>query len=226
MTSIRTPNETAETTTSAEEAAAKSRPRNRRRTVKRVLGLIALTFAVVAAGGYFWLDATSDVQRTGADTCGEVIPADADRRDGKAICATLDALADAWERGDAEAYGRQFTEDGTYTTYIGSHYEGRADITASHRAFFKGFLKDSKLAARYLDMRFLAEDVAVLTSRGADYTGDRPGADELSKVTTFTLVRDTDDTWRIAAFHNTGRSNVMERISYLFDADTKPAAER
>ncbi|MFH9070516.1 SgcJ/EcaC family oxidoreductase [Streptomyces alboflavus] len=125
------------------------------------------------------------VQRTGAETCGEVIPADADRCDGKAVCATLDALADAWERGDAEAYGRQFTEDGTYTTYIGSHYEGRADITASHRALFKGFLKDSKLAARYLDMRFLTKDVAVLTSCGADYTGDKPGADELSKVTTF-----------------------------------------
>ncbi|WP_395360248.1 SgcJ/EcaC family oxidoreductase [Streptomyces sp. YH02] len=229
MTSIQTPNELAETsedTPSSEEVDTKTRPRNRRRTVKRVLGVTALTLAVAAAGGYFWLDATSDVRRTGAETCGEVIPADAERRDGKAVCTTLDALADAWERGDAEAYGRQFTEDGTYTTYIGSHYEGRADITASHRALFKGFLKDSKLAAKYLDMRFLTKDVAVLTSRGADYTGDKPGADELSKVTTFTLVRDTDDTWRIAAFHNTQRSSVMERISYLFDADTKPAAEK
>ncbi|QIP88326.1 SgcJ/EcaC family oxidoreductase [Streptomyces sp. Tu 2975] len=154
------------------------------------------------------------------------MPADADRRDGKAVCATLDALADAWERGDAEAYGRQFTENGTYTTYIGSHYEGRADITASHRALFKGFLKDSKLAARYLDMRFLTKDVAVLTSRGADYTGDKPGADEPSKVTTFTLVRDTDDTWRIAAFHNTERSDVMERFSFLWAPDTAPKAEK
>ncbi|MFD7298570.1 SgcJ/EcaC family oxidoreductase [Streptomyces sp. NPDC059897] len=237
MTSIQTPNETAgtsagtsagtgENTTSIEVAAAKARPRSRRRTVKRVLGGTVLTLAVVAAGGYFWLDATSDVRRTGAATCGEVIPADADRGDGKAVCASLDALSDAWERGDAEAYGRQFTENATYTTYIGSHYEGRADITASHRALFKGFLKDSKLAARYLDMRFLTKDVAVLTSRGADYTGDKPGADDLSKVTTFTLVRDTDDAWRIAAFHNTERSNVMERFSFLFGADTKPAAEK
>ncbi|MEV0446241.1 SgcJ/EcaC family oxidoreductase [Streptomyces spectabilis] len=197
-----------------------------RKLVKRAALVSALVLALAATGAYLYLDATSDVQRTGAETCGEVIPADADRRDGKAVCATLDALADAWERGDAEAYGRQFTENGTYTTYIGSHYEGRADITASHRALFKGFLKDSKLAARYLDMRFLTKDVAVLTSRGADYTGDKPGADELSKVTTFTLVRDTDDAWRIAAFHNTERSNVMERFSFLWAPDTAPKAEK
>ncbi|MFI1682701.1 SgcJ/EcaC family oxidoreductase [Streptomyces sp. NPDC020607] len=197
-----------------------------RKIVKRAVIASTLVLALGATGTYFYLDATSDVQRVGAETCGEVIPADADRRDGKAVCATLDALADAWEHGDAEAYGRQFTENGTYTTYIGSHYEGRADITASHRALFKGFLKDSKLASRYLDMRFLTKDVAVLTSRGADYTGDEPGADELSKVTTFTLVRDTDTAWRIAAFHNTERSNVMERFSFLWAPDTAPKAEK
>jgi uncharacterized protein (TIGR02246 family) len=198
-----------------------------RKLVKRAALVAALVLALGATGSYLYLDATSDVQRTGAETCGEVIPADADRRNGEAVCATLDALADAWERGDAEAYGRRFTENATYTTYIGSHYEGRADITASHRALFKGFLKDSKLAAEYLDMRFLATDIAILTSRGADYTGDdEPGADELSKVTTFTLVRETDGTWRIAAFHNTQRSNVMERFSFLYAPDTAPKAER
>jgi uncharacterized protein (TIGR02246 family) len=197
-----------------------------RKLVKRAALVATLVLALGGTGTYLYLDATSDVQRTGAETCSEVIPADADHRDGEAVCATLDALADAWERGDAEAYGRQFTENGTYTTYIGSHYEGRSDITASHRALFKGFLKDSKLAAEYLDMRFPAADIAILTSRGADYTGDKPGADELSKVTTFTLVRESDDTWRIAAFHNTQRSNVMERFSFLYAPDTAPKAER
>lgn len=197
-----------------------------RKLVKRAALVSTLVLTLGATGTYLYLDATSDVQRTGAETCGEVIPADADRRDGKAVCATLDALAGAWERGDAEAYGRQFTENGTYTTYIGSHYEGRADITESHRALFKGFLKDSRLAAEYLDMRLPGKDVALLTSRGADYTGDKPGSDELSKVTTFTLVRDTDDAWRIAAFHNTERSNVMERFSFLWAPDTAPKAER
>ncbi|MDK0524339.1 SgcJ/EcaC family oxidoreductase [Streptomyces sp. ML-6] len=197
-----------------------------RKIVKRAVLASTLALVLGATGAYLYLDVTSDVQRIGAESCAEVIPADADRRDGKAVCATLDALSDAWERGDAEAYGRQFTEDGTYTTYIGSHYEGRADITASHHALFNGFLKGSKLAARYLDMRFLTKDVAVLTSRGADYTGDEPDADELSKVTTFTLVRETDGAWRIGAFHNTERSNVMERFSFLYAPDTAPKAEK
>ncbi|MEV7728944.1 SgcJ/EcaC family oxidoreductase [Streptomyces sp. NPDC087917] len=187
------------------------------------------TAAVLALSGvatYLYLDTTSGIQRTGTANCVDVIPAGADIADGAAVCATLDALTDAWARGDADAYGRQFTEDGTYTTYIGSHYEGRADITEGHRALFKDFVKGSKLAASYLDLRFLGRDAAVLTGRGDDYTGDKPGLTELSKVQTYTLVRDTDGAWRIAAFHNTQRQNVMERFSFLYSPATAPKAEK
>ncbi|MGW7363243.1 SgcJ/EcaC family oxidoreductase [Streptomyces sp. NPDC054841] len=196
------------------------------KVVKRVALATTAVLALGAGGAYVYLDATSEVQRTGIEACTDVIPADADRRDGEAVCATLDALTAAWGHGDADAYGRQFTENGTYTTYIGSHYEGRADITEGHRALFKDFVKGSKLAATYLDMRFLGKDVVLLTGRGDDYTGDKPGIDELSKVQTYTLVRDTDGTWRIAAFHNTQRQNVMERFSFLYSPATAPKAEK
>ncbi|MFJ9342027.1 SgcJ/EcaC family oxidoreductase [Streptomyces sp. NPDC101733] len=196
---------------------------------KTVIRAAFTTAAVLALGGvatYLYLDTTSGVQRTGTANCADVVPAGAAIADGAAICATLDALTDAWARGDADAYGRQFTADGTYTTYIGSHYEGRADITEGHRALFKDFVKDSKLAASYLDLRFLGRDAAVLTGRGDDYTGGKPGLTELSKVQTYTLVRDTDGVWRIAAFHNTQRQNVMERLSFLYSPATAPKAEK
>ncbi|OKK22870.1 hypothetical protein AMK16_00545 [Streptomyces sp. CB00455] len=154
------------------------------------------------------------------------MPAGADRADGEAICATLDALTEAWGNGDADAYGRQFTENATYTTYVGSHYQGREDITEGHRALFKDFVKGTKLAASYLDLRFLGKDVAILTGRGDNYSGSRPAKKDLSKVQTYTLVRDTDGAWRIAAFHNTRRQNVMERISFLYSPATAPKAER
>ncbi|WP_405979640.1 SgcJ/EcaC family oxidoreductase [Streptomyces sp. NBC_00158] len=194
--------------------------------LKRAALATAAVLALGTGAAYLYLDATSEVRRTGATACADVIPADADRADGEAVCATIDALTAAWGAGDADAYGRQFTENGTYTTYVGSHYEGRADITEGHRALFQEFVKGTELAASYLDMRFPTKDVAVLTGRGDDYSGDKPGARELSKVQTYTLVRDTDGVWRIAAFHNTKRQNVMERLSFLYAPATAPKAER
>ncbi|MCX4960954.1 SgcJ/EcaC family oxidoreductase [Streptomyces virginiae] len=197
-----------------------------KKTVKRAALATAAVLAFGAAAAYLYLDTTSDIRRTGKENCADVIPADANTADGEAICATLDALIDAWARGDAEAYGRLFAEDGTYTTYVGSHYEGRADITEGHRALFKDFVKGTKLAASYLDLRFLGKDAAVLTGRGDDYTGGKPRLADLSKVQTYTLVRDTDGAWRIAAFHNTQRQNVMERFSFLYSPATTPKAEK
>ncbi|MER7822025.1 SgcJ/EcaC family oxidoreductase [Streptomyces sp. NPDC096097] len=196
------------------------------KTLGRAALVTAALLAVVAGGAYLYLDTTSEVSRAGAENCADVVPAGANRADGEAICATLDALTTAWARGDADAYGRQFTENATYTTYVGSHYEGRSDITEGHRALFEDFVKGTKLAATYLDLRFLGADAAVLTGRGDDYTGAKPGPTELSKVQTYTLVRDPDGTWRIAAFHNTQRRNVMERFSFLYSPATAPKAER
>ncbi|WP_314242708.1 SgcJ/EcaC family oxidoreductase [Streptomyces sp. DSM 40907] len=196
------------------------------RTLKRAALVTAALLALGAGGAYLYLDTTSDVRRTGTETCADVIPAGANRADGEAICATIDALTTAWARGDADAYGGLFTENATYTTYVGSHYEGRSDITEGHRALFKDFVKGTALAATFLDLRFLGADAAILTGRGDDYTGAKPGPAELSKVQTYTLVRDTGGAWRIAAFHNTQRRNVMERFSFLYSPATAPKAER
>lgn len=196
------------------------------KTVKRSALATAAVLALGAGAAYLYLDSTSAVRRTGTVDCADVIPVGANRADGEAICATLDALTAAWARGDADAYGRQFTEDATYTTYVGTHYEGRSDITEGHRALFEDFLEGTELAATYLGLRFLGKDAAVLTGRGDDYTGGKPSPAELSKVQTYTLVRDTDGVWRIAAFHNTQRKNVMERFSFLYSPATAPQAEK
>ncbi|WP_131817196.1 hypothetical protein [Nocardia salmonicida] len=52
---------------------------------------------------------------------------------------------------------------------VGTHYQGRADVTEAHRALFSGFLKGSKLADSFLDIRFYGADVAIITSRGDRY---------------------------------------------------------
>ncbi|MEV4313857.1 SgcJ/EcaC family oxidoreductase [Actinocrispum sp. NPDC049592] len=138
-----------------------------------------------------------------------------------AITAVLDSLADAWARGDGDAYGAHFTEDATYITFVGTRYQGRDDIAGSHNTLFAKFLKDTKLAHEVLDVRFLGADAAVVTTRGDTYKGEHPK--KLTKVQTYTFVRQ-DGHWLVAAFHNTQRKPLMEAISFRFAPETKPKA--
>lgn len=211
--------------TSTETATETAAPRkSRRRTIVRVLGATTLALGVTAAGGYVWLSQTSDVRNTGVAECTSLTPDGGTTADLAAVCGTLSNMTGAWGRGDADAYGATFTENATYTTFLGTHYEGRADLTEAHRALFGGFLKGTELADSYLDARFYGGDVAIVTTRGDRYEGERP--EELSKTQTYTVVREQDGKWRIASFHNTQRQPVMERISFLFDSATKPQAEQ
>lgn len=211
---------TATTTKSVSARPTKSR----RRTVAKVLGVSVLTVGIAAAGGYVWLDHTSDVRNQGIAECADVTPDGGTAADLHGVCATLAEMTAAWNQGDADAYGAVFTENATYTTFVGTYYDGRRDITEGHRALFSGFVKGSKLADSYLGIRFFGADTAIVTTRGDRYDGERPT--ELSKTQTYTMVREQDGRWRIAAFQNTKRQRVMERISFLFDANTKPEAER
>ncbi|MEV4142070.1 SgcJ/EcaC family oxidoreductase [Amycolatopsis sp. NPDC049691] len=137
--------------------------------------------------------------------------------------AVLDSLADAWNRGDADAYGAHFTEDATYVTFVGTRYQGRDDIAGSHRVLFEKFLKGTKLAHEVLDVRHLGPDVVVVSTAGDTYKGARPR--KLAKVQTYTLVRD-GERWLVAAFHNTQRKPLLERVSFAFAPETKPQAGR
>ncbi|THA76138.1 SgcJ/EcaC family oxidoreductase [Streptomyces sp. A0642] len=210
-----------------------AKPTNHRRTVKRVLLGGALVTVLAATGGYFWLDATSGPKNLGKADCTAIVPSltatasgKATADDQQAVCATLSRLTDAWGRADATGYGEQFTADAAYTTYVGTHYQGRQDIADAHRALFDGFVKGTSLADSFLGVRFYGPDTAVVTSRGDTYKEDRPSAADLTKTQTYTLVREGDGHWRIAAFHNTQRKNVMERLSFLWDPATAPEAEK
>ncbi|WP_125612261.1 SgcJ/EcaC family oxidoreductase [Specibacter cremeus] len=147
--------------------------------------------------------------------------------DREAITAVLAEMNDAWARHDADAYGALFTEDATYVTFVGTHYSGRADIVACHRTLFSKFLKNTRLAADIIDIRFPGPDTAIVTGRGDTYKGaSAPAPSKMSKVQTHTLVREADGTWLIAAFHNTQRKRLMEAISFKTAPSTIPAAQK
>lgn len=144
--------------------------------------------------------------------------------DVDAVIAVLEGLVAAWERHDAEAYGDLFTEDATYVTYVGTFYQGRQDIVDSHRTLFAGFLKGTQLADDIQSIRFHGPRTAVVNGRGDTFKNKRPR--KLSKIQTYTLIRQSDGEWRITAFHNTKRRPLMESVSYKFAPGLIPAAER
>jgi uncharacterized protein (TIGR02246 family) len=82
-----------------------------------------------------------------------------------AVVAVLQALGDAWGRHDADAYGDLFTDDATYVTFLGTHYQGKQEITESHRMLIATYLKGTRLADAVLSVRFPGPGVAVLTGR-------------------------------------------------------------
>jgi uncharacterized protein (TIGR02246 family) len=144
--------------------------------------------------------------------------------DEHAITELLRTVTEAWGRGDADAFGSAFTEDASYTTWLGSRYQGRSDIVESHRALFDGLLKGTRLADEIERIRFHGQDTAVLTTRGDTYKGKPPK--RLSKVQTYLAVRTAEGGWRFAAFQNTKRRALMEALSLRLAPRTMPAAAR
>ncbi|WP_189335984.1 SgcJ/EcaC family oxidoreductase [Actinoplanes ianthinogenes] len=142
--------------------------------------------------------------------------------DRQAVTATLAALTAAWAAHDDQAYADQFTPDATYVTWVGTRYQGRADIAGSHRELWRKFLKGTTLADEITDIRFPTPDTAIVTSRGEVQPAGK--AKRLGKVQTYVLVRDADARWRVAAFQNTKRKTLAEAVSFRFAPGLRPGA--
>ncbi|GAA1031210.1 MULTISPECIES: SgcJ/EcaC family oxidoreductase [Amycolatopsis] len=128
------------------------------------------------------------------------------------VRCVLTRLADAWNSGDADAYGNCFTEDADYVTFFGLRSVGRQAIVDSHRELFQGPLKGSKLTGwGEPRVRLLRDDVAVVvTGGGSSLTGgDDPAAEGRESSLTYVMLRG-DEGWQITAFQNTRVSKPWE----------------
>ncbi|WP_030440500.1 SgcJ/EcaC family oxidoreductase [Actinoplanes subtropicus] len=141
--------------------------------------------------------------------------------DDTAIRAVIERSQDAWNRGDGAAYGACFTADATDVTFAGTVYHGGAEIGRAHQALFDSFLKGTRLLVEILEVRRYGAGAAVVLTRGESAKG---GSAKLGKLATYTVVRDGDGEWRIAAVQKTQRKPLMEAISFKFQPATRPAA--
>ncbi|SEF32871.1 conserved hypothetical protein [Amycolatopsis pretoriensis] len=122
------------------------------------------------------------------------------------VRAVLGRLTDAWNAGDATAYGRLFTEDADYVTFFGLNFPGREAIESSHRALFEGPLKGSKLTGQLgaaAKVRFVRPDVAVVVVGGGSSVTGADTTDEGRESTVSFVLVEEDGEWLITAFQNT-----------------------
>jgi uncharacterized protein (TIGR02246 family) len=120
-------------------------------------------------------------------------------------------MTEAWDRGDAEAFGEVFTEDADYVVYTGTHYRGRRKIVEAHDALWRRFLRGSRLFGVIDQIRFPAPDVAVVITEGA-VLRRRSSRPKANKIQTLVAVR-REEGWRFTAFQNTAKKALFEWIA-------------
>jgi uncharacterized protein (TIGR02246 family) len=139
--------------------------------------------------------------------------------DEAAIRQLQSRQADAWNRHDAAAYARLFTEDGDVVNVLGWLWRGRPEIERKLTAAFAFVFKDSKLAIPDVQVRPLSPAVAVAHVRWT-MTGARtpPGMPEPREGIQLQVLTKHGSEWLIASIQNT--NSIAE---FPFPAGPPPA---
>jgi uncharacterized protein (TIGR02246 family) len=107
-----------------------------------------------------------------------------------AIEARIAALAAAWNRHDAKAFAEGFAADVDFTNVFGLSAQGRAAITATHAAIFKGMFSNSALTI--IDARW--EMIGARDPQGNPW----PKRNGLMSM----VATEEGGAWRFAVVHN------------------------
>ncbi|MCP4932797.1 MAG: SgcJ/EcaC family oxidoreductase [bacterium] len=120
--------------------------------------------------------------------------------DEQAIRQIVQALADAWNSGDSEAWSVHVADDIYHTVWNGRFVEGKEALTTAHQEIFDTIYKGSrqKLTVRWV--RFLRPDVAAV-----QYDGEvaMVGKEEPFRARPLALLTKQDGRWLIEVFQNT-----------------------
>jgi uncharacterized protein (TIGR02246 family) len=82
--------------------------------------------------------------------------------DYAAIQALVNEQTAAWNVGDAAAYSRHFSPDGSFTNIYGMTFNGHDAFQKRHAETFARFFKGSSRVEKIRQVRFVTPDVAIL----------------------------------------------------------------
>ena len=124
------------------------------------------------------------------------------------IRAIVQSEGDAWNRGDAEAFGAHYAENGSFTNVIGQQLYGRKAFIAQHASIFSTIYKGSHNSLVVSKITFLRPDVALVEIDGSLSGANRlppglkAGDDGALHVKLLEVMTKEKGSWWIAAFHN------------------------
>lgn len=112
--------------------------------------------------------------------------------------------ADAWGRGDGEAFAATFAEDADFVAVNGEHIRTRAGIAESMRQGLSTFMRGTRLhLGDERQIRFIGPDMAVMVTHNCVIA---PGEDrcrpEVRSTQTRVAVRGPEG-WLFTVFQNT-----------------------
>ena len=119
-----------------------------------------------------------------------------------AIDQLVGEIAEAWNAGDARAYGARYCPDGTFTNTDGTLDLGRDEVVCTAEEAFQGVLAGTKISQTVRKLRLLRPDVAVvdLDTR----VSGMPGGEV--RISQMLVLLQEDDRWWITAQHNVMQS--------------------
>lgn len=118
--------------------------------------------------------------------------------------------ADAWNRHDATAYAKLFTEDGDVVNVVGWWWKGRSQIESRLTAAFAFVFRESTMTITDVEVRFLAPDLALAHVRWTMIGAKAPpNIPEPKEGIQLQILKKSAGKWLIASFQNT--SSVPER---------------
>jgi uncharacterized protein (TIGR02246 family) len=126
----------------------------------------------------------------------------------EAVDQLLGGLAEAWNAGDARAYGALFCPDVTFTNTDGTLDLGRDEVVRHAEEAFQGVLAGTKVSLAVRKLRLVRPDVAVadldLRISGGPTpppaAGNGPGSEVRSSL--MLVLLEEDSRWQITAHHN------------------------
>jgi uncharacterized protein (TIGR02246 family) len=124
-------------------------------------------------------------------------------KDEQEIRDLIARLADSWARGDAKAYGAEFTHDCDYVAFDGTRYRGPSEPSTHLARLFDTVLKNTRLEGEVESVRFLTPHVAVVHWTGSvAYPWQQKVRRRRQSRQTLVVVR-RDGRWQATAFQNT-----------------------
>jgi uncharacterized protein (TIGR02246 family) len=114
-------------------------------------------------------------------------------------------LVAAWAENDADGVADVFTEDGILILPGDVFKKGRDEVRSFMKAAYAGPFKGSGVTGNPVDVRFVADDTALLRTHGGILAPGETEIDpELAVRSTWVCVK-RDGTWLLAGYQNSPR---------------------